>query len=116
MWPPLSLLCACIPRLQGSSAGAILGTKSVSAKLLCTVELDLLRPHWTHKNCGGIVFGCGKAFTCVTCRNTGPGIGAFIPPNTPNETEFLACHPELEVILLTSEQVTAHERAPHVLR
>jgi hypothetical protein len=49
------------------------------------------------------------------CEGTADAIGANIPGGSGKREEYLASHPELEVILLTSEEIAAYEREPLVL-
>jgi len=77
---------------------------------------DLLRPHWRHKECRGIVVGIGNTFKCDKCNQTGPAMGAVLPRNMQNEAEYLAAHPELEVTLLSSEELGAYPGTRFSLR
>jgi hypothetical protein len=61
------------------------------------MDYDPFRPHWTHRNCGGIVTGVGDLFKCLKCKATGSAVGAFLPANVVNSTGHFACNPELEV-------------------
>lgn len=75
------------------------------------VAVDPFRPHWKHKQCGGAVAAFGEEdFQCVRCQQCGRGIGAVIPGDTANHGEYFLCHPELEVILLSANEVEAHQR------
>lgn len=66
----------------------------------------MFRPHWRHKQCGGIVAGCGNEFKCTVCGETGSAIGAPIPGNTVRHGEYFNCHPELAVVLLDEAPAT----------
>jgi hypothetical protein len=64
----------------------------------------LLRPHWTHKDCGGTVLGVGPVFQCNVCGRTGSALGAIIP-QVMNKREYFLSHSELEVSLLDREGI-----------
>ena len=66
------------------------------------------RPHWRHRHCGGVVTGVDDLFKCLTCNMTGNAVGAFLPGNVTNSTEYFSCTPELEVQFVdASESFTA---------
>jgi hypothetical protein len=65
----------------------------------------VFKPHWVHHGCGGVIAGAGSAYVCAKCGGNAPAIGAEIPPDVNNRREYFACHPELEVALLNTEQM-----------
>ena len=77
---------------------------------------NFLRPHWIHKHCCGIVVGIGDIFKCGKCDLAGVAVGTVLPRDVGNRAEYFAAHPELEVILLTLEELSAHPEAPITLR
>ena len=74
------------------------------------MAVDLLRPHWRHKQCGGIVVEFGdEEYRCEKCVQTGRGLGAIIPSTTLNHRDYFRSHPELEVVLLSAEEVSIQQ-------
>lgn len=69
----------------------------------------LFRPHWRHKECGGVVTGVDELFRCLKCQQAGSAIGAAIPDQYGSSKEYFCCHPELEVTLLNGHTASAHE-------
>jgi hypothetical protein len=65
----------------------------------------LFRPHWKHKQCGGTVMGIDSSFECLKCGSAAVAIGAELPDFVENRREYFACHPELEVVLLSEQEV-----------
>ncbi|HEX3683184.1 MAG TPA: hypothetical protein VHU83_11665 [Bryobacteraceae bacterium] len=61
------------------------------------MEHDPFRPHWTHKQCDGVVTGVGDNFKCLKCNTEGNRLGAVLPSGTTNSPEYFNCHPDLEV-------------------
>lgn len=53
-----------------------------------------------------MIAGTRSAYLCDKCRENAPAIGAEIPVDVDNRREYFACHPELEVALLTTEQMS----------
>jgi hypothetical protein len=70
------------------------------------LQLSVFKPHWIHRGCGGVIAGTCSAYLCGKCGGNAPAIGAEIPVDVENRREYFACHPELEVALLTLEQMS----------
>jgi hypothetical protein len=66
----------------------------------------VFKPHWVHRGCGGVIAGTRSAYRCDKCGGNAPAIGAEIPADVDNRREYFACHPELEVALLDTEQMS----------
>jgi hypothetical protein len=69
------------------------------------LQLSVFKPHWIHRECGGVIAGTPGAYLCCKCGEIAPAIGAEIPPDVENRREYFACHPELEVALLQAEDL-----------
>jgi len=67
---------------------------------------ELFKPHWIHRGCGGMIAGTCSAYLCDKCGENAPAIGAEIPLDIENRREYFACHPELQVALLHTEQLS----------
>ena len=67
------------------------------------MEHDPFLPHWTHKQCGGVVTGRGDIYRCLKCNREGAKLGVLLPPDTTNTFEYFNCHPELEVEFVNGE-------------
>lgn len=65
----------------------------------------MFKPHWIHRGCGGVIAGACQAYACDKCGVNAPAIGAEIPEEVVNRREYFASHPELEVALVTAEQL-----------
>jgi hypothetical protein len=70
------------------------------------LQLSVFKPHWIHRGCGGVIAGTYSAYLCSKCGENAPAIGAEIPIDVENRREYFACHPELEVALLNTEQMS----------
>ena len=53
-----------------------------------------------------MIAGTRSAYLCDKCGENAPAIGAEIPVDVDNRREYFACHPELEVALLSAEQMS----------
>ena len=71
-----------------------------------SLAVDVFKPHWVHRGCGGVIAGTRSAYLCHKCGENAPAIGAEIPVDVDNRREYFACHPELEVALLSAEQMS----------
>lgn len=78
---------------------------------LIRVDSHLLRPHWKHKSYGGTVVIIEAAFQCERCHDTGAALGAIIPATTLNHAEYFKTHPELEVLLMSTDEAAKHVSA-----
>jgi hypothetical protein len=72
---------------------------------LLALQLIVFKPHWIHRECGGVVAGTRSEYLCDKCGANAPAIGAEIPLDVENRREYFACHPELEVALLRDEEL-----------
>jgi hypothetical protein len=61
------------------------------------------------------VVGISNTFQRDNCNQTGHAIGAVVPQNMQSQAEYLAGHPELEVTLLSSEELGAYPGTPFSL-
>ena len=53
-----------------------------------------------------MIAGTRSAYLCDKCGENAPAIGAEIPADVDNRREYFACHPELQVALLNTEQMS----------
>jgi len=53
-----------------------------------------------------VIAGTRSAYLCDKCGENAPAIGAEIPADVDNRREYFACHPELQVALLNTEQMS----------
>jgi len=67
---------------------------------------EMFKPHWIHRGCGGMIAGTCSAYLCDKCVQNALAIGAEIPLDIENRREYFACHPELQVALLHTEQLS----------
>ena len=82
-------------------------TGRIAADRLVSVGSNLLRPHWRHKSCGGIIVVTETGFQCRRCQAAGAALGAVIPESTLNHAEYFKTHPELEVLLMSADEAAA---------
>ena len=88
---------------RGSWVRSVFDTQSIYS-LTEGMDYNPFRPHWKHRQCGGVVTGVDDVFTCLTCNATGIAVGALLPADVTNSTEYFACNPELEVQLVDPNQ------------
>jgi hypothetical protein len=67
------------------------------------MHYDPFRPHWKHKQCGGVVTGSGDIYKCSKCKVEGSRLGAILPPDVTNRLDYFASHSELEVEFVDEE-------------
>jgi hypothetical protein len=70
------------------------------------LQLSVFKPHWIHRGCGGVIAGTSSAYLCNKCGEDAPAIGAELPADVENRREYFASHPELEVALLHTGQIS----------
>jgi len=69
------------------------------------LQVIVFKPHWIHRGCGGLIAGMPSAYHCGKCGENAPAIGAEIPLDVENRREYFACHQELEVALVRTEDL-----------
>jgi hypothetical protein len=76
------------------------------------MDHDPFRPHWKHRNCGGIVTGVDDVFKCLGCNMTADAIGSFLPGDITNSAEYFSCNPDLEVQFVDAKEYSSAQVAP----